>query len=735
MKKALLSISALLFSGMLFAQPNVDWRNYSWIQNDYNSLNTVSQRESDYDWWYDHCTGYQNPLTKTGHIGYITCGVGKYRASMNSPLTYDERGPLINGQYQGGCAYDVAPALPSNSCDYDFDNGENPISGKQGLNFNQIGKINPNGTMGYLVTMNSRGEYVRAKQLADGTYLTVGSTISTRKKNGMPLFYNPTGNNPSNYFKYNKIFSNGIPHQNKGHWDIMKFDGANGFCIFNFIYGIYTFPKWLDCLNKKKQQCYFSSGQAIDFVQEKTAIGNIAVVGYATNNQSVGNAGKAAIIKIDNNGKVLAKRFLDQSTDGFRSVARSIEYAIINGNGYYFIAITHEIQGNGAKLVIYRLPANFTNSTPLTIIQTFTSPHVSYKQCTSYSMILKGNILFLSYINKCNNVWWGGDNFGELWVASISISSNNIILDKKITNVRAFDLKARIIELSDGNLGLVSSVQPQSWQTQFSSCTVPNYGCGALNTNFWNTDTYVAVLKPNLDLIWEKNYDVDDPIDCIDIPTSQTNRGGNFKRHECMYGISEAPDKGLVLSGNSSGNYDDNYMIKLQHYPVPPACSPFQSVYTWGPFTSNGDKSLIEQHLEIYLNSLFPPSVCPPPNPNVPNSIEVKKCNPFPFNNGVPTAACLFKEFIMTNQTGGLGTSEMEYPSSVITDCELKAIADNAVTQILTGYYCSCQSTYGSIVPNFDVECIFTSNSGNPANPVKRAIYINTTYRCCGKCK
>lgn len=731
MKKTVLLIFTSLLSGMLFAQPNVDWRNYSWIQNDYNSLQTVNQRESDYDWWYDHCTGYQNPLTKTGHIGYITCGVGKYRAFANSPLTYDERGPLVGGTYQGGCAFDVAPAVPTNSCDYDFDNGENPISGKQGLNFNQIGKINPNGTLGYLITMNSVGEYVRTKQLADGTYLTVGNTISTRKKNGMPLFYNPTGINPSNYFKYNQIFSNGILHKNQAHWDIMKFDGTSGFCIFNFIYGIYTFPNWLDCFHKNKKRCYFSTGQAIDFVQEKNAVGNIAVVGYATNDQSIGKVGKASIIKIDNNGKVLAKRFIDQSTDGFRSVARSIEYATISGNGYYFIAITHEIQGNGSKLVVYRLPANFTNTTIPTVIKTFTSPHVNYKQCTSYSMILKGNILFLSYINRCNNVWWGGDNFGELWVATININSNNILLDKKITDVRAFDLKARITELSDGNLGLVSSIRQQPWQSQFSSCNAPNYGCGALNTNFWNTDTYVAVLKPNLDIIWEFSYDVDDPINCTDIPLSPINRGGNFKRHECMYGISEAPDKGLVLSGNSSGNYDDNYMIKLKHYPVPPTCPPFQSVYTWGNFSS-GDQSLIEQHLKAYLDAAFPPSVC---NNNAVNLVQVKKCNPFPPNSINTLGNCLYKEYVVPNQATSTSPIDVQYPPTNITDCELKLIADDAVLQIKTGYYCPCQGTYGSVVPDFDVKCRYTYNSGNPSLPIKRSIYINTTYRCCGLCK
>jgi hypothetical protein len=57
-----------LFFNKIFAQsPNVEWKNFTWIDREYKSSSYVDQRHSDYDWWYDHCTGYTNPLTKTGH--------------------------------------------------------------------------------------------------------------------------------------------------------------------------------------------------------------------------------------------------------------------------------------------------------------------------------------------------------------------------------------------------------------------------------------------------------------------------------------------------------------------------------------------------------------------------------------------------------------------------------------------------------------------------------------------
>ena len=84
------------------------------------------------------------------------------------------------------------------------------------------------------------------------------------------------------------------------HWDMMKFDGTEGNCIFNFIYGHETFPRLpQENLNKtfdlnigfiptpvqvdRKQYSYLNAGILHDFVEDKSPVKNIAACGYITN--------------------------------------------------------------------------------------------------------------------------------------------------------------------------------------------------------------------------------------------------------------------------------------------------------------------------------------------------------------------------------------------------------------------------------------------------------------------
>lgn len=87
----------------LYSQPSIDWTSITWLNKDFPTDNIVNiQKESsDYDWWYDHCNAYANLASKTGHYGYVTCGVANFRlkedlgSSTENPLfipqQYDER--------------------------------------------------------------------------------------------------------------------------------------------------------------------------------------------------------------------------------------------------------------------------------------------------------------------------------------------------------------------------------------------------------------------------------------------------------------------------------------------------------------------------------------------------------------------------------------------------------------------------------------------------------------------
>ena len=601
MKTKSLFLLSITFCSLLTSCTTIVWRNFTWLEHDYLQPVTnhnVEQRYSDYDWWYDHCTAYNNPINKSGHFGYVACGVSKYRIkkSSNDPttsLTYDETDASVFPNFPNGCAIGTANLFnDADSCDYDFNNFENRKIGKLGLGFNTIGLVRPSGTTAFLSKMNYEGEYLRVKQLRDGTFLTVGWTTATRKRpeapqNGTPLYYNPTATIPNNYFINTDIFnSTTIPQSNSSHWDIMKFSGSDGLCLFDNIYGIDEFNdnsaqfKIKEDQNTitgtNKQRAYFSHGSASDFVEDSN--GNIAVVGMNTN-QDLGYVDKAAIIKIDPNGNVLQKRFLNTNNPtNLWSSARAIEIGKINGQDVYLIAITNELERTQEPLrwhtsvSIYYLPINFTDSTPLNHIQTFNSnANLPVEHLTIWNMIYKDNNLFIPLITNCNNVWFSGDNFGDLKFAKIDLTAEDFgnPLITNVGRVRAFDLKARITSLSDGNFGIVSSTQITPWRSQYDVSRIPsNYlKCNDMEksvTDFWNTNAYVIKVNRNGNILWVSIFDSADGNNDYDFPTSPTTGSGDPKRQECMYGISEAPDGDIVVSGNSSGNRDDNYMVKVK---------------------------------------------------------------------------------------------------------------------------------------------------------------------------
>ena len=229
-------IFIFVFNYSIFAQsPSVEWYNFSWLDKEYVGGAYVDQRHSDYDWWYDHCTAYSNPATKTGHLGYIAVGVSKYRcAERTNPsapaLVYDETS--LNG-----CITASAPLITGSGGSYDYANWEDPLSGTLGLGFNNYGKINPDGTTAFVMTTNYDGEYFKVKQTADANFVTVGKSMATRKRieapqNGSPLVYNPTTTFPNDYFSATIFNTTNFTKQNCSHCDIMKFD-ANGNVIFN----------------------------------------------------------------------------------------------------------------------------------------------------------------------------------------------------------------------------------------------------------------------------------------------------------------------------------------------------------------------------------------------------------------------------------------------------------------------------------------------------------------------
>jgi hypothetical protein len=386
--------------------------------------------------------------------------------------------------------------------------------------------------------------------------------------------------------------------KNASHWDVMKFD-INGTCLYNNIYGQYNFGNtptmsWGTLTGLTEMQVsYLSNGVAYDFVQKMSGTtkydSRITIVGQQQMATTAGPIYKAAIVQIEDNGNVVSKRFLDTPSTSFESVARAI--TLVEGpNPYFVIAITKQTTNN-VIVELYALEYGFgPASSPVWLYDFGTAYNVNDNKAgaTVWSLHYKNGFLYVPVIERCNNVLWAGDNQGELFVYKISVPGSMplsspvpSVLSKKIANVHAFDLKARMTELSNGNFAIVSTVQKTPWA--FGSIpahilgpvsgaplpcgTVPGMNCQPTTIGYWNTDAYVAEISAsNLGIIWSTTFNSENapPSAANSWDFRDVNNGGGDPKHqECVYAISEGPNGSIIVSGNSSGNVDDNYMVKL----------------------------------------------------------------------------------------------------------------------------------------------------------------------------
>lgn len=167
---------------------------------------------------------------------------------------------------------------------------------------------------------------------------------------------------------------------------------------------------------------------------------------------------------------------------------------------------------------------------------------------------------------------FAGRSVATLKVHRIDPPSNAITWTSNLGEVRAYDLQADGVFTSDGEVAMVSSKwsppfnvgNPFRWDDLPSgtqaciSSDFPSDWSTTENYDYWKTDAYVAKLKLSTgQLIWTATFDSDPATDHGCWPD-------DIRKQECMYKITEADDGGLVVSGNTSHNFDDGYLAKLK---------------------------------------------------------------------------------------------------------------------------------------------------------------------------
>jgi hypothetical protein len=590
MKKIFLSLVWLLsLSIAIQAQPQtpqyntapaVQWQNESWLSSG-TSGNFIPQKSYQEDWWYDHCNAYQTPPKSGTFYGYVTCGY----SDLTEGIDETSSSFISASTYGPGCAYATYPT-PLSPIDSTFGNvncGEWDIPHYLPDNGNPratFGLIDPNGNTQWVKFTNWNGYYNRVRQLSDGNFVAVGTSSATRKTaaspfNGAPLYFNGTGN----YFTYSNVYTPTFTYQahvNSQHIDIVKFD-IYGNQIFNYLYGPTDIVS--QGTNGGASVAYAGFGEAFDFAEDGT---NLVVVGNAFNISTSTNA--AFVIKIDKTTGVASSNRLFLSSSTNTSIARAIQVVNISGNIRYAVSYQDGLYGT-SSLHIVLLDQNLNQIWSTNIPNpTFSGGYGTNLDC--WDLAIGGTSsspqIVAPILANCNVCEYSSDNKAQLVTYRLDAATGIIIPGTTpapnpnyIANVEAFDMKARMINLSSGSgtdFGIVSTVSagpwnygcpPPSWESGSSPCA----GNADYKNGVWNTNAYVARLDLNCNKIWETNFDSKDPFSC-NFPAGLSDpnypdAGDNVKRQECVYGISEAPDGGLVISGNNSNNFDDSYLVKL----------------------------------------------------------------------------------------------------------------------------------------------------------------------------
>ena len=171
------------------------------------------------------------------------------------------------------------------------------------------------------------------------------------------------------------------------------------------------------------------------------------------------------------------------------------------------------------------------------------------------------NQLLVPIVRDCASCANAGRNAGKGFVYRINPNgtfSQNGTNPSPMGDVNAFDLRIGVEETNDGGFIAVSSVRPPTADHSPATPAELGYliGCPELGYADWDTDALVVKFNSNGETIWTKTFD-------LEVNRPRKTPPLDLKRQECIYKITQTQDGGYTISGNSSGNFDDNYMAKL----------------------------------------------------------------------------------------------------------------------------------------------------------------------------
>ncbi len=557
--------------------PALEWRKTTHSPKGLNGL-AQSDEQSGEEWWYSH----KNVCDSTGkHTGYVTVG---YTSLVSTIATFSAAQTLYNEGPD-------SPYNPINSVNFDYNTLPEGCSDRDYIGEHRTparGNIGLNDLEGNMIyckpkTIGALEEVIQDPQNPNYFYV-VGAHLGVKPYRNKINFvhYNQTATNPNDNFSITSLGTATTYTNRIAHFYVAKIDLA-GNVIWEGLYG------YLD-YSASPLLAYETSSYGYDII--KSSNGNLIATGSAKLDNGTNSSSVPFLLEINpDNGYLVKKTTLPVGSNlvpltnlinGYSSggIGHSLIEIIPTGN--YAIATTcyfaNTSLNDNNNVFIWNLDKNFNAVTtwtnnPIRISGVGPNYYNSTIWEIKYHKAL--NQLLVPVVRDCNLCAHAGDNSAEGYIYRYDINGNlsaNGINPSPMGEINAFDLRIGVEETSDGGFIAVSSTRPLT--TDHSPATPAELGylasCADLDFGDWDTDALIVKYKNDGATQWTKTFDVDDN-------RARQTPPGDLKRQECLYKITEAQDGGYVICGNSSANFDDNYMAKVYS-----DCYT-QQTYTFGP--------------------------------------------------------------------------------------------------------------------------------------------------------
>jgi hypothetical protein len=556
--------TALLMTVFLKGQlaPGVEWRRITAPPLTYNG-NPQTIDKSGEDWWYAHNNIYGAGGTLRG---YVMVGYTSLVTTTLAGQTYTDQVALYNeGSGSPFNSYTASPTYtePGKCEEMDYVGEYRPWTR------GQLGRADAQGNMLWCRsrTINDLQQVIQDPNDTNIVYV-VGAHAGVTAYNNHTLYlpYNRTATTTADYFSVSQLGA-GYVTTGRSHMYIAKIDISvtGGSTVWEGIYGFQNYGS----TSADHTTAYNAVSLGMDIIYSS---GSLIAVGNAVN--------YPFIITVDpTNGRWINKTALIgtfNNSTGYSVNGQANGITEIPGTGDYALACAYLFANSGTndanRAYVWRINSGLTPSTwsinPICFPGSASSGTVTlYNSNTWQVKYHQGlNQLLVPVIKDCEVCYAAGGNSGQGFVYRLNPATGTLSSGTNpstLGDVRAFDLRIGIAETADGGFVAVSSTRPpwgyHSTVPSMSACPqmTPDFN------QFWDTDGLLVKYNSNGTTIWSKTFDA--------TPAARTRQAfpGDFKLEECLYKVTQTPDGGYVMSGNTSFNFDDNYLAKIY-----PECNP-----------------------------------------------------------------------------------------------------------------------------------------------------------------